>query len=66
VTGDVFAELDEETLAELDRYEGSHEYRRISAEAWLESGERVECWIYEYLGPVTEADRIPSGVWTGD
>lgn len=63
VTGDLFQLLDQAVLAELDRYEGSNEYRRVRAIAELASGERVKCWVYEYLGGVSESRRIASGDW---
>jgi gamma-glutamylcyclotransferase (GGCT)/AIG2-like uncharacterized protein YtfP len=67
VIGDVFQILDPSTLAELDQYEGSDEYQRVLAEAELVSGDvsgdRVSCWVYEYLGVVSESCRIASGDW---
>lgn len=65
ILGNLFGGVTEETLAELDEYEGPHEFRRVETEAWLADGERVRCWIYEYAGPVNEARRIDSGEFTG-
>ena len=63
VVGDLFQVRDPLTLAALDQYEGSTEYRRELTTAVLEGGERVQCWVYEYIGPVTEERRIVSGDW---
>jgi gamma-glutamylcyclotransferase (GGCT)/AIG2-like uncharacterized protein YtfP len=66
VVGDVFQILDPSTLAELDQYEGSDEYHRVLAEAELVSGDRLSCWVYEYLGRVNESSRIASGDWLAE
>ncbi len=63
VVGDLFELRDSAALTELDQYEGSDEYRRTEAEAVLASGERVKCWVYEYILPVNESQRIVSGDW---
>ena len=65
VIGDVFELNDPEAIEELDRYEGSNEYRRVKTTAWIENGEEqeTECWVYEYIGPVVESERIESGDW---
>jgi gamma-glutamylcyclotransferase (GGCT)/AIG2-like uncharacterized protein YtfP len=63
VTGDLFQILDRSVLPELDRYEGSNEYQRVHGFAELGSGERIKCWVYEYLGGVSESRRIASGDW---
>ena len=63
VIGDVFELLDQKTLAALDEYEGSEEYRRVLTTAMLENGDHVQCWVYEYIGPVTGECRIVSGDW---
>jgi gamma-glutamylcyclotransferase (GGCT)/AIG2-like uncharacterized protein YtfP len=64
VVGDLFEVRDPQTLAALDEYEGPEEYRRVLTEATLENGDRVRCWVYEYIGRVTEEHRIASGDWT--
>ena len=61
VTGDLFRLRNPAMLAALDRYEGSHEYRRVEATAVRSGGRRVRCWVYEYLGRVKR--RIASGDW---
>jgi gamma-glutamylcyclotransferase (GGCT)/AIG2-like uncharacterized protein YtfP len=66
VVGDVFQLRDPSTLAALDEYEGSSEYRRVLAAADLENGDRVRCWVYEYIGPVSEDRRIVSGDWMAE
>lgn len=63
VVGDVFQVRDPLTLVTLDEYEGSTEYRRVLTAAVLENGERVRCWVYEFIGRVTEERRIVSGDW---
>ncbi len=63
VMGDLFLVRNPLTLAALDRYEGSNEYRRVLTTAVLEGGHRVRCWVYEYIGGVTEERRIISGDW---
>lgn len=63
VAGDLFEVRDPTVLTELDRYEGSDEYRRVKTEAMLASGQRVQCWVYEYILPVDESQRIASGDW---
>jgi len=66
VVGDLFRVDDPSAMEELDRYEGSNEYQRVTTAAALENGDRVECWVYEYIGPVTEAARIASGDWMAE
>jgi gamma-glutamylcyclotransferase (GGCT)/AIG2-like uncharacterized protein YtfP len=66
VVGDVFQVREQETLAALDEYEGSEEYQRVLTSAVLENGERVPCWVYEFIGPVTEERRIVSGDWLAE
>lgn len=70
VFGDVF-ELDAATadrvMAELDDYEGMNvadpAYARVEAEAVLESGETVKCWVYVYVFPAEHLAQIVSGDW---
>jgi gamma-glutamylcyclotransferase (GGCT)/AIG2-like uncharacterized protein YtfP len=70
VVGDVY-ELHPETadrvMAELDDYEGMNvedaAYTRREAEAVLESGEAVKCWVYVYVLPTEHLARIASGDW---
>lgn len=63
VLGDLFRILDPSVLPVLDQYEGSNEYQRVRTGAVLESGERIEAWVYEYIGGVSESRRIASGDW---
>jgi gamma-glutamylcyclotransferase (GGCT)/AIG2-like uncharacterized protein YtfP len=62
VVGDLFRVRDPATLSALDEYEGS-EYRRVLTTAVLENGDETRCWVYEYIGRVTEERRIVSGDW---
>ena len=66
VVGDLFRVDDPAAMEELDRYEGSNEYQRVTTAALLDIGNEVECWVYEYLGSVTEAARIASGDWMAE
>jgi gamma-glutamylcyclotransferase (GGCT)/AIG2-like uncharacterized protein YtfP len=66
VHGDLF-DLDEITLAELDRYEAvespgvSYFGRRLETVS-LDSGETVQAWVYWFHGPLPpEATQIVSG-----
>lgn len=61
VMGDLFEGVGEDTMAELDQYEGPNEFHRAEVEAHLPNGESVSCWMYAYAGPVAERDRIESG-----
>lgn len=63
VVGDVFRVRNPLTLAALDEYEGSNEYRRVLTTAVLENGDETRCWVYEYIGRVTEERRIVAGDW---
>jgi gamma-glutamylcyclotransferase (GGCT)/AIG2-like uncharacterized protein YtfP len=63
VTGDLFRVRNPATWIALDQYEGSEEYQRVLTRAVVEGGELIRCWVYEYIGPVTEERRIVSGDW---
>jgi gamma-glutamylcyclotransferase (GGCT)/AIG2-like uncharacterized protein YtfP len=63
VTGDLFRLRNAAMLARLDQYEGAHEYRRVAATALLPGGERMRCWVYEFIGGVMEGRRVQSGDW---
>jgi gamma-glutamylcyclotransferase (GGCT)/AIG2-like uncharacterized protein YtfP len=73
VQGEVFRLHDaERSFTWLDKYEGcgpSHappyEFERVRAEARLEVGETVACWVYLYRGQVSEDRRILSGDYFG-
>jgi len=49
VEGELFAVFAEGVWKALDLYEGA-EYRLVPAEAVMECGERVGCWVYEWVG----------------
>ncbi len=68
VLGEVF-DVTAEQLRELDVFEGLSagevegcEYRRVLTE--VTSGESTtHAWVWEWVGPFNEADRIPDGDW---
>lgn len=69
VQGEVY-EVDEQTLRELDEFEGigvkderNDEYKRVLALAQLESGEEWECSIYEWQLGVANYEVVANGDW---
>lgn len=61
VAGDLFGlPQAEETLSELDRFEGL-QFVRQEEKVILADGRSVQAWVYWYRGPVDEAQRIASG-----
>ena len=57
-------------LDEVEEYYGEGDpnnlYRRVEHEAELLNGEGfINCWVYEYVGSLDEAEFIKSGVWHG-
>ncbi len=55
-------------LDEVEEYYGQGDpnnlYRRVEHEAELLNEESfITCWVYEYVGPMDEAEFIESGVW---
>lgn len=70
LVGEIYA-VGAEQLAALDLFEGvsagetaGSEYRRIRVT--VAGGEPpLEAWIWEWLGPVNESDRIVGGDWLG-
>ena len=50
------------TLPALDSYEGPEQFERVKLDVQLDSGARVEAWVYLYRGTPSGA-RIPSGDW---
>ena len=61
IFGDVFR-VTPGQLAVLDEFEG-HEYRRIRATVRTPYGVPMQAWIWEWLMPVDEGQRITSGDW---
>lgn len=61
IQGEVFA-VEHEKLAELDAFEGQ-EYRRIRATVKTPYGVPMKAWIWEWLMPTDEAQRISGGDW---
>jgi gamma-glutamylaminecyclotransferase len=61
IQGEVY-EIDEETLARLDRLEDHpHSYRREEALVELGPGRTLSAWIY--FSPSGRGRHIPQGVW---
>ena len=57
-------------LDEVEEYYGEGDpnnlYRRVEHEAELLNGEGfINCWVYEYVGPLDDAELIENGVWQG-
>jgi len=64
VMGDLFHFENAGLLRTLDEYEGTegnNEFRRVSTQALLESGEWVEASVYIYAGDASGKQRIESG-----
>jgi gamma-glutamylcyclotransferase (GGCT)/AIG2-like uncharacterized protein YtfP len=70
LVGEIYA-VGPEQLAALDLFEGlsageieGSEYRRVRAA--VTGGESpLEAWVWEWLGPVDERQRIAGGDWLG-
>ncbi len=69
VQGEVY-EVDEETLKELDEFEGigvddgrSDEYRRIEAHVNLDSGEGIRAFLYEWQLGIDAYEVVEGGDW---
>jgi gamma-glutamylcyclotransferase (GGCT)/AIG2-like uncharacterized protein YtfP len=66
VRGDVYG-VPESLWSELDAFEEAEgenpEYRRELSTVLLDSGIRVEAWVYWYNRPVTGLRRLPGGDW---
>lgn len=70
IIGEVFSKISPEMLHQLDVYEGCDEampkekrlYRRVQVKAHSEAGE-IRCWVWEYVKPLEEKNRILSGDW---
>jgi gamma-glutamylcyclotransferase (GGCT)/AIG2-like uncharacterized protein YtfP len=68
ITGEVYA-VGPAQLAALDHFEGlpagkteGREYRRVRVNV-SGDGEPISAWIWEWIGPVDESQRIPDGDW---
>lgn len=62
VIGDL-VEIPRDILAALDEFEGL-EYQRVRVTVMPTHGSAtIEAWVWEYLNPVDESRRIPSGDW---
>ena len=58
-------------LDEVEEYYGEGDpnnlYRRVEHDAELLNEEGfVTCWVYEYVGPLDEAEFIETGFWEGE
>ncbi|MGJ8723787.1 MAG: gamma-glutamylcyclotransferase family protein [Roseibacillus sp.] len=69
VNGEVY-EVDEQTIGELDVFEGigiederNDEYKRVSAVVLLDDGCELECWIYEWQLGVADYEVVANGDW---
>lgn len=69
VKGEVY-EVDEQTLAELDAFEGivsdevyNGEYKRIKGKVQFEHDETCECFIYEWQLGVAAYEVVANGDW---
>lgn len=60
VPGLVYADLDEDTLFELDTYESSF-YQRLPVKVTIASGEDVEC--HAYVVPESRRDLLTTEPW---
>ncbi len=66
VKGDLFELHDpQRSLPELDDFEGVDEglFRRELVDAWAR-GRRVKAWAYLYARPLTDANLIPTGIYS--
>ena len=69
VYGEVYRISHPETVLQtLDEIEGFRPenpetslYRRVESPVTLDSGQRVQAWVYYYNAPLGRAERIPSG-----
>lgn len=61
ISGDLFS-VTPGQLALLDEFEG-HEYRRIRATVRTPYGVPMQAWIWEWLMPADEGQRITGGDW---
>ena len=66
VKGDLFILPDpQKTLRDLDEFEGVDEglFRRKLVDVWTR-GRRVKAWAYLYARPLTDANLIPTGIYS--
>lgn len=66
VKGDLFALRDpQKILPDLDEYEGVEEglFRRQLVNVWAR-GRRIRAWAYLYARPLTDANLIPTGIYS--
>lgn len=63
VHGEVFSEVDDATLAMLDRIEG---VPMLYSRDEVITHEGEKCWVYHMNKKPTRAQRLPDGVWTDE
>ncbi len=61
ISGEIYS-VNPEDMGVLDAFEG-HEYRRIRATVRTPYGVPMQAWIWEWLMPVDEGQRITGGDW---
>ncbi|MBK1835528.1 gamma-glutamylcyclotransferase family protein [Roseibacillus ishigakijimensis] len=65
IHGEVY-EVDGETLAELDEFEGigsNEEYQRVWARVQLASGREIDCQLYEWQLGQEDYEVVANGDW---
>ena len=69
VKGEVY-DVDAQTLRELDEFEGlgsedtrNDEYKRVMSKVELETGECLECEVYEWQLGVADYEMVENGDW---
>ncbi|MDP3850938.1 MAG: gamma-glutamylcyclotransferase family protein [Luteolibacter sp.] len=60
-TGEVY-QVSPELMESLDDFEGN-EYRPVRAMVTLSDATPLSAWVWEWLGPCDESQRIVSGDW---
>lgn len=69
VIGEVYL-VSAEHLCALDAFEGitpdadePREYRRAKVMVVMEPGESMDAWVWEWIGPVCDAELLDDGDW---
>ena len=69
IHGEVYA-VGPELLSVLDIFEGlsageveGSEYRRVQTTVMKQDSQIVSAWVWEWLGPVAESQRVSGGDW---
>jgi len=62
VIGEVY-EIDEQQLAECDRYEGCPTlFSRSKVDVEMKNSTE-ECWVYVYNGDISNLEAVKDGIW---